>query len=46
MKIVDESNPIPKYLQISAWLKELIETGRYRKGEQLPSEVELAKMSK
>ena len=44
MKIVDASNPIPKYLQISAWLKELIETGRYQKGEQLPSEVELAKM--
>ncbi len=44
MKIVDASNPIPKYLQICAWLKELIETGRYQKGEQLPSEVELAKM--
>ncbi len=44
MKIVDTSNPIPKYLQISAWLKELIETGRYRKGEQLPAEVELARM--
>ncbi|MBT8331746.1 MAG: GntR family transcriptional regulator [Deltaproteobacteria bacterium] len=44
MKIVDASNPIPKYLQISAWLNELIETGRYRTGEQLPSEVELAKM--
>ncbi len=44
MKIVDTYNPIPKYLQISAWLKELIETGRYRKGEQLPSEVELARM--
>jgi GntR family transcriptional regulator, N-acetylglucosamine utilization regulator len=44
MKIVDTSNPIPKYLQISAWLKELIETGRYRRGEQLPSEVKLARM--
>jgi len=44
VKIVDASNPIPKYLQICAWLKELIETGRYQKGEQLPSEVELAKM--
>ena len=30
MKIVDTSNPIPKYLQISFWLKELIETGRYQ----------------
>ena len=43
MKIVDESNPIPKYLQISAWLKELIQTGRYAAGERLPSEIELAK---
>jgi DNA-binding GntR family transcriptional regulator len=44
MKIVDETNPIPKYLQISAWLREVIETGRYKKGEKLPSEVELAKL--
>ena len=44
MKIVDSANPIPKYLQISFWLKELIETGRYQRGEQLPSEVELARM--
>jgi len=44
MKIVDETNPIPKYLQISAWLREVIETGRYKKGEKLPSEVELARM--
>lgn len=43
MKIVDESNPIPKYLQISAWLKEMIQTGRYTAGERLPSEIELAK---
>ena len=44
LKIVDESNPIPKYLQISTWLKELIQTGRYKVDEQLPSEVELSKM--
>ena len=44
MKIVDDSNPIPKYLQISAWLKELIESGRYKKGEKLPSEIQLAKI--
>jgi GntR family transcriptional regulator len=44
MKIVDETNPIPKYLQISAWLREVIEAGRYKKGEKLPSEVELSKM--
>ena len=44
MKIVDASNPIPKYLQISAWLKEVIQTGRYQVGERLPSEVELSQM--
>lgn len=44
MKIVDSANPIPKYIQISAWLKELIQTGRYRTGEKLPSETDLAKM--
>ena len=44
MKIVDPSNPIPKYLQISAWLKEVIQSGRYKVGERLPSEVELSQM--
>lgn len=44
MKIVDPDNPIPKYLQISAWLRELILMGRYETGEQLPSEIELAQM--
>ena len=44
LKVVDPSNPIPKYLQISAWLKELVQTGRYKKGEKLPSEIELSKM--
>jgi DNA-binding GntR family transcriptional regulator len=39
MKIVDTSNPIPKYIQISAWLNELIETGRYQKGEQTGQDV-------
>jgi GntR family transcriptional regulator len=43
LKVVDPSNPIPKYIQISAWLKELIQTGRYKKGEKLPSEIELSK---
>jgi len=44
VKIVDLANPMPKYLQISAWLKELILTGRYQKGEKLPSEIRLAQM--
>lgn len=44
LKIVDASNPIPKYLQISAWLKEVIQSGRYKVGERLPSEVELSRM--
>lgn len=44
MKVVDATNPIPKYLQISAWLKELIQNGRYQPGEKLPSEVELSQV--
>jgi GntR family transcriptional regulator len=44
LNIVDESNPIPKYLQISSWLKELIQSGRYQAGEKLPSEVQLSKV--
>lgn len=44
MKIIDPDNPIPKYLQISTWLRELIQSGRYEKGAYLPSEVELARI--
>jgi len=46
MKIIDPDNPIPKYLQISAWIKELIQSGRYEKGAILPSEVELSRICK
>jgi GntR family transcriptional regulator len=44
MNIIDPDNPIPKYLQISAWIKELIQSGRYEKGGILPSEMELARI--
>ena len=44
MKIVDPNNPIPKYLQISSWLRESILLGRYETGEKIPSEIELAQM--
>ncbi|MHB8908779.1 MAG: GntR family transcriptional regulator [Syntrophales bacterium] len=44
MNIIDPNNPIPKYLQITAWIKDLIESGRYEKGATLPSEVELARI--
>ncbi len=44
LKIVDLNNPIPKYLQISTWLRESILMGRYETGEKLPSEIELAHM--
>ena len=44
MKIVDTNNPIPKYLQISAWLRESIQVGRYKTDERLPSEIELSQM--
>ncbi len=42
--VVDNDNPMPKYLQISNWLKGLINSGRFKGKEKLPSEVELAKM--
>lgn len=44
MRIVDPNNPIPKYLQISAWLRESIQVGRYKTDERLPSEIELSQM--
>ena len=44
MKIVDPDNPIPKYLQISTWLRESVQMGRYKIGEKLPSEIELSQM--
>jgi len=44
MQIVDPNNPIPKYLQISSWLKEAIQIGRYPLGDKIPSEVELSRM--
>jgi GntR family transcriptional regulator len=44
MNVIDLDNPIPKYLQISAWIKDLIQSGRYEKGASLPSEVELARI--
>ena len=44
MRVVDPSNPMPKYLQISHWLRELIRSGRYKSGEKMPSEVELSKI--
>jgi GntR family transcriptional regulator len=44
VKIVDPNNPMPKYLQISAWLREAIQVGRYKTDERLPSEIELATM--
>ena len=44
MNVVNLENPVPKYLQISQWVKNLIDTGRFKAGEKLPSEVELSKM--
>jgi GntR family transcriptional regulator len=44
LRIVDPNNPIPKYLQISAWLRESIQVGRYKTDERLPSEIELSQM--
>ena len=44
MNIVDANNPIPKYLQISNWLKEQLDSGKFKKGDKLPSELELTQM--
>ena len=44
LRVVDPDNPIPKYLQISAWLRESIQMGRYKIGEKLPSEIDLSQM--
>jgi GntR family transcriptional regulator len=43
-EIVDFNNPIPKYLQISNWLEEMIRKGRYGVGERLPSESAMAEI--
>jgi len=44
LNIVDESNPIPKYIQIITWIKGLLQAGRYKVGDKIPSEAELTKM--
>jgi len=41
-EIVDFNSPIPRYLQISNWLEEMIRKGRYNVGDRLPSESSLA----
>ena len=43
-EIVDFNSPIPRYLQISNWLEEMIRKGRYKVGERLPSESSLAEI--
>ncbi len=45
VKIIKEYGSIPKYLQLSDWLKSMIEKGRYGVGERIPSEIELSHMS-
>lgn len=44
IKIIKEQGSLPKYLQLSEWLKRMIEKGRYAVGEKLPSEIEFANM--
>jgi GntR family transcriptional regulator len=44
MKIIKERGSLPKYLQLSEWLKHMIERGRYMIDEKLPSEIEFAHM--
>lgn len=44
IEITKERGARPKYLQLSDWLKGMIEKGRYAIGERLPSEIELSQM--
>lgn len=41
-KKIKENNPIPKYQQISDWMRENIISGDWSENEQLPSETRLA----
>lgn len=42
--LIDESNRIPKYIQIHNWIGGMIRRGNIKKGDQLPTEEELARM--
>jgi len=44
VEITKERGSRPKYLQLSDWLRGMIEKGRYSIGERLPSEIELSQM--
>jgi GntR family transcriptional regulator len=44
VEITKERGHRPKYLQLSDWLRGMIEKGRYSIGERLPSEMELSQM--
>jgi len=44
VNIIKEKGSIPKYLQLSEWIRRMIEKGRYAIGERLPSEIELSHM--
>jgi len=46
IEIKSEQGAPPKYIQLSEWLKKMIEKGRYGIGERLPSEKELAQQCK
>ena len=42
--ITKEKGSMPKYLQLSEWLRGMIDKGRYAVGERLPSEIEFSRM--
>jgi len=44
VEITKEKGALPKYLQLSEWLKNMIDKGRYAVGERLPSEIDLSNM--
>jgi GntR family transcriptional regulator len=43
-KLIDKENPIPYYVQLKDALREKIERGEWKPGDQLPGELELGQM--
>jgi len=43
--LVDKNSPIPQYFQLQTWLMEQIEEGRFKAGDQIPTEKEFVQMT-
>jgi GntR family transcriptional regulator len=44
-EIINDKSATPKYVQLSEWIRGMIERGRYSLGERIPSEIRLSRMS-